>query len=242
MAFIKIIIMKKTILFLLFICHFSYSQTIEFITKLDTLQKPKYQEFICINDATDTAKLIKVAQIKVSGSIENPTQLFLKIKTEAQKLGANAFRFNDFKKNEDNSAELILDVYFSNDEILETNFKNIPKNKIYVFGDDNLLSTKSQNYKVDGIKYEIGAGQYKEFSVKVGEEVKINKGGFTGMTIWIKGIEEKSSSFINFSGANVTGAAYNPYNRGVGISINTGFINKMEPNIALFLLKIFKEQ
>ena len=234
--------MKNTILFLLFICHFSYSQTIEFITKNDTLQKPKYQQFIYINDATDTSGLIKVAQIKVSGSLENPKLLFLTINSEAQKIGANSFRFNDFKKNEDNSAELILDVYFSTDEILETNFKNIPKNKIYIFGDDNLLRTKSQNYKIDGVKYEIGSGQFKEFSVKVGEELKINKGGFTGMTIWIKGIEDKSSTFINFSGANVTGASYNPYNRGVGISINTGFINKMEPNIALFLLKIFKEQ
>ena len=234
--------MKKITLFLLFICQISYSQTIEFLTKNDTLQKPKYQEFIYINDATDTIGSIKVARIKASGGFENPTQLFLKIKSESQKLGANSFRFNEFKKNEDNSAELILDVYFSTDEILETNFKNIPKNKIYIFGDDNLLSTKSQNYKVNGVKYEIGAGQFKEFSVKIGEEMKINKGGFTGMTIWIKGIEDKSSTFINFSGANVTGASYNPYNRGVGISINTGFINKMEPNIALFLLKIFKEQ
>lgn len=234
--------MKNTIVFLLFICHFSYSQTIEFLTKNDTLQKPKYQEFIYINDATDTVGSIKVARIKASGGFENPTQLFLKIKSESQKLGANSFRFNEFKKNEDNSAELILDVYFSTDEILGTNFKNIPKNKIYIFGDDNLLSNKSQNYKVNGIKYKIGSGQFKEFSVKVGEELKINKGGFTGMTIWIKGIEDKSSTFINFSGGNVTGASYNPYNRGVGISINTGFINKMEPNIALFLLEIFKEQ
>lgn len=233
--------MKKIIVFLLFISHFSYSQTIEFITKNDTLQKPKYPQFIYIDDATDPVELIKVARIKVTGSIENPRLLFLTINAQAQKLGANSFRFNDFKRNEDNSTELILDVYFSSDEILEANFKNIPKNKIYIFGDDNLLRTKSQNYKIDGVKYEIGTGQFKEFPVKVGEELKINKGGFTGMTIWITGVEDKPSTFLNFSGANVTGASYNPYNRGVGVSINTGFINKMEPNFALFLLKIFKE-
>lgn len=233
--------MKKIIVFLLFISHFSYSQTIEFITKNDTLQKPKYPQFIYIDDATDPVELIKVARIKVTGSIENPRLLFLTINAQAQKLGANSFRFHDFKRNEDNSAELILDVYFGSDEILEANFKNIPKNKIYIFGDDNLLRTKSQNYKIDGVKYEIGTGQFKEFPVKVGEELKINKGGFTGMTIWITGVEDKPSTFLNFSGANVTGASYNPYNRGVGVSISTGFINKMEPNFALFLLKIFKE-
>ena len=75
--------MKNTIVFLLFICHFSYSQTVEFITKNDTLQKPKYQQFIYINDATDTSGLIKVAQIKVSGSLENPKLLFLTINSEA---------------------------------------------------------------------------------------------------------------------------------------------------------------
>lgn len=234
--------MKKIILFLLFVSHFSYSQTVEFISKNDTLQKPKYPQFIYINDTTDTAELIKVARIKVTGSIENPRILFLTINMEAQKLGANSFQFIDFKRNEDNTAELILDVYFGTDEILEANFKNIPKNKIYIFGDDNLMRTKSQNYKIDGVKYVIGSGEFKEFSVKVGEELKINKGGFTGMTIWITGVEDKPSTFINFSGTNVTGASYNPYNRGVGVSINTGFINKMEPNFALFLLKIFKEQ
>jgi len=234
--------MKKIILFLLFVSHFSYSQTVEFISKNDTLQKPKYPQFIYINDTTDSAELIKVARIKVTGSIENPRLLFLTINMEAQKLGANSFRFINFKKNEGDTAELILEVYFSSDEILEANFKNIPKNKIYIFGDDNLMRSKSQNYKIDGVKYEIGSGEFKEFSVKVGEELKINKGGFTGMTIWITGVEDKPSTFINFSGTNVTGASYNPYNRGVGVSINTGFINKMEPNFALFLLKIFKEQ
>ena len=234
--------MKKIILFLLFVSHFSYSQTVEFISKNDTLQKPKYPQFIYINDTTDAAELIKVARIKVTGSIENPRLLFLTINMEAQKLGANSFQFINFKRNEDNTAELILDVYFGTDEILEANFKNIPKNKIYIFGDDNLMRTKSQNYKIDGVKYVIGSGEFKEFSVKVGEELKINKGGFTGMTIWITGVEDKPSTFINFSGTNVTGASYNPYNRGVGVSINTGFINKMEPNFALFLLKIFKEQ
>ena len=234
--------MKKIILFLLFVSHFSYSQTVEFISKNDTLQKPKYPQFIYINDTTDSAELIKVARIKVTGSIENPRLLFLTINMEAQKLGANSFRFINFKKNEGDTAELILEVYFSSDEILEANFKNIPKNKIYIFGDDNLMRSKSQNYKIDGVKYEIGSGEFKEFSVKVGEELKINKGGFTGMTIWITGVEDKPSTFINFSGTYVTGASYNPYNRGVGVSINTGFINKMEPNFALFLLKIFKEQ
>ena len=234
--------MKKIILFLLFVSHFSYSQTVEFISKNDTLQKPKYPQFIYINDTIDSAELIKVARIKVTGSIENPRLLFLTINMEAQKLGANSFRFINFKKNEGDTAELILEVYFSSDEILEANFKNIPKNKIYIFGDDNLMRSKSQNYKIDGVKYEIGSGEFKEFSVKVGEELKINKGGFTGMTIWITGVEDKPSTFINFSGTNVTGASYNPYNRGVGVSINTGFINKMEPNFALFLLKIFKEQ
>lgn len=79
--------MKKIIVFLLFISHFSYSQTIEFITKNDTLQKPKYPQFIYIDDATDPVELIKVARIKVTGSIENPRLLFLTINAQAQKLG-----------------------------------------------------------------------------------------------------------------------------------------------------------
>ena len=79
------------------------------------------------------------------------------------------------------------------------------------------------------------------FEIKPDEEVKINKGGFAGMTLWVKRKAEGFSSFLNFSGIGLNGANYNP-NGGVGVSFNTGTINKIEPNLALALLKIYSQQ
>jgi len=218
------------------------SQTIEFIKKNDTLQRPKLQEFIYLFEDTVVSKSIFVAKIKATGSQKTPSHLFEKIKKAAQKIGSNTFKFESFKKTNADDAELILSVYFCDDSILDENFKSIPKNKIYIFGSQNLLENKVQTYKVQGEKFEIESGKFKSFEIKLGEEIKINKGGFTGMTLWISGEENKLSSFLSFSGIGVGGAAYNPYNGGVGLNFNTGTINRVEINLALLLLKIFEEQ
>lgn len=217
---------------------FMYSQNIQFIEKNDTLEKPKYQQFIYITENTSLVKSKQVAKIKVTGSLKDVANLFLTIKREAQKIGANSFKFESFNKIDSENGELILTTYYNEDDFFDDNFKNIPKNKVYVFGNQNLLENRSQGYKVNGEKFEIESGKFKEFEIKVGEELKINKGGFTGMSLWITGKEEGYCSFISFSGIGIVGAGFNPRGGG-GINITTGSINRIEPNMGFALLKIF---
>jgi len=235
--------MKKTfILLVLFISCSLYSQKIEFITKNDTLQKPAYQQFIYLCEATELTTLKLVAKVKSTGSLKNIALLFEKLKSETQKLGANAFRFESFKKVDTENGELVLSTYFCDDDTFDINFENIPKNKVYVFGNQNLTEQKTQSYKVNGNKCEITNGKYREFQVQLGEEIKINKGGLTGATFWTTGEENKSASFLNFGGIDFDGGNYNPGSNAVGVNINTGRISKIEPNLGLTLLKIFEEQ
>ena len=215
-----------------------YSQNIQFVEKNDTLEKPKYQQFIYITENTSLVKSKQVAKIKVTGSLKDVANLFLTIKREAQKIGANSFKFESFNKIDSENGELILTTYYNEDDFFDDNFKNIPKNKVYVFGNQNLLENRSQGYKVNGEKFEIESGKFKEFEIKVGEELKINKGGFTGMSLWITGKEEGYCSFISFSGIGIVGAGFNPRGGG-GINITTGSINRIEPNMGFALLKIF---
>ena len=215
-----------------------YSQNIQFVEKNDTLEKPKYQQFIYITENTSLVKSKQVAKIKVTGSLKDVANLFLTIKREAQKIGANSFKFESFNKIDSENWELILTTYYNEDDFFDDNFKNIPKNKVYVFGNQNLLENRSQGYKVNGEKFEIESGKFKEFEIKVGEELKINKGGFTGMSLWITGKEEGYCSFISFSGIGIVGAGFNPRGGG-GINITTGSINRIEPNMGFALLKIF---
>lgn len=220
-----------------------HSQEIEYLEKNDTLQKPKYIQFIYISDSTNLSTTKYVAKVKATGSLRNVTNLFLFLKAEAQKIGANSFRVDSFKRVDSLNGELILSMYYIDEEsdFFDVNFENLPKHKIYIFGNQNMVDAKTQSYKVNGEKHEIESGKFAVFEIKPDEEVKINKGGFAGMTLWVKRKAEGFSSFLNFSGIGLNGANYNP-NGGVGVSFNTGTINKIEPNLALALLKIYSQQ
>lgn len=235
-------IKKILILILLIVGNVTFSQKIEFIEKSDTLQKPKDKLFVYIFAETDLITSKFVAKVKSTGNLNEIYAIFQKLENAVQKIGANSFRFENFTKLEDNSAELTLSAYFCEDNIFEINIKSVPKNKVYIFGSQNLTEIKKQNFKINGEKYEIQSGNYKSFDVKIGKELKINKGGFTGMTFWIKGVEEKSATFLSFTGLGFGSVSYNPQFNAGGININTGRIDRIEPNFALTLLKIFQEQ
>lgn len=234
--------MKKLIIaLLLFSAGMARAQKIEFLEKNDTLQKPKWQQFIFLSENTDVSKSIFVAKAKATGSLKNITPLFELIRSETQNLGANSFRFESFRKLDAENGELILSAYFSEDALFDENFANIPKNKLYIFGSQNLSSDNSQNYKIDGQKQEIKAGEFKAYDLAFGNGTKISKGGITGMTLWITRSENDYSSFLSFSGIGIVGGGVSP-GGGAGIVINTGKINRVEPNLALLLMKIYSEK
>jgi hypothetical protein len=235
--------MKKTlILILLIVGNLSFCQKVEFIEKSDTIQKPKDKLFVYIFPETDLTTSKFVAKVKSTGNLNEIYSIFQKLENAVQKIGANAFRFDSFKRLDENTAELTLTAYFCEDNIFDINYKYVPKNKVFIFGSQNLSDFKKQNFKINGEKYEIQSGNYRAFDVKIGEELKINKGGFTGMTFWIKGIEDKSATFLSFTGLGLGGVSYNPQYGSAGININTGRIDRIDPSFALTLLKIFQEE
>lgn len=233
---------KIIIIFLLLFVNFSFCQKVEFISKNDTLNVNKDNYFGYLFPETDLSKAKLVAKVKGKGSLNTISGIFQRIKYDTTKIGANSFVVESYSKIDDNNVEMVLSTYYCSDEIFENNFKNVPKNFIYVLGSENFSSEKIQNFKINGEKHEISSGKYKKFDVKIGEELKINKGGFAGMTLWIKGEEEKGSTFLSFTGLGLMGGEYYPVNGGMGIAINTGRINLVEPNLGLLLLRVFEEQ
>lgn len=237
--------MKKFLpLLLLFVSNVFYAQNIEILQKGDTIQKPKYQQFTYLCDSTDISQAIFIARIKSSGSLKNVTHLYYSIKDKAQGMGANAYRLESFNKTDASNGELTLSGFFINDSIYNANYAYVPKDKIFIFGNDNLTETKTQGYKVQGEKQEISSGKYKVFPIGENAEIKINKGGFAGMTGWFRRTEYGHSKYLTFSGfgLNGGGASVGPGYNGVGVSFNTGSINHVEANLALALLKIYEEQ
>ena len=66
--------------------------------------------------------------------------------------------------------------------------------------------------------------------------MQINKGGFTGMTVWVKWKEGKSSTYLSLTGLGIGNATY-PYGS-VGASINTGRLNFIETDLGLLLTRL----
>lgn len=233
----KIIVILTLIFF-----NSSFCQDVEFISKNDTLNINKDDYFGYLFQETDLSKAKLVAKVRGKGKINNISEIFNKLKKVTTKIGANSFFVENYTRIDSENIEFVLSTYFCLDADFENNFKNVPKNFIFILGSENISSEKTQNFKVNGEKHEIISGKYKKFKVKIGEELKINKGGFAGMTLWISGQEEKGSTFLSFTGLGLMGGGYNPVNGGMGIAINTGRINRIEPNFGLLLLKIFEEQ
>jgi hypothetical protein len=236
--------MKKLIFVLMIIVgNITYSQKIEFLERLDTLEKPKEKLFVFLCPETDLTKSKLVAKIKATGTMNDVFSLFQKIKHEVQKIGANSFRFENFNKIRDENIELIISTYFSNESIFENNYKNIPKNRIFIFGNQNISDRKSQSFKINGEEHEIESGKFKEFNLKIGEQLKINKGGGkTGKTYWINGEEDKIATFFSFSGIGLIESTHKIETEMGIINVKADQFNIIDPNFGLTLLKIFEPQ
>jgi len=191
-------------------------------------------------EATPVSESIYVAKLSAKGSLKDPILLHSYIRMYAQRFGANSYKFESFNKRDATTGDLILSLYFSPDPILEANAASVPANKIYIFGDENLLSTKTQNFKINNSKSEIKAGHFIEINLAPDEQIRLSKGG--NMISFIA--DGSPSVFCSFSGLGVSGAQHvvSGQGQGIGINLSTGGILPVDSNLALLLLHIYSEQ
>jgi len=162
------------------------------------------------------------------------------LKAKAQELGANAFKLNSFKIiDSSNKKILILDTYYGTDTAINLNFKNHVKNIVYIFCDAE-KSDKTYSFKIDNDKKEIKGGTFYKYQNKEGQKVKINKGGFSGATLWINWKENKPATFLTLTGFGLGGAQL-PYNQQFGMSFNTGRINYIDGDLGHLLTALLTQ-
>ncbi len=217
------------------------AQTVEVINKSEFQPETKSKDFAFIEPTTDTTNIKYIATIKASGEGKKVDleMLFYKLKAKAQELGANAFKLNRFEKmGSSNISVLILDTYYGTDSALNLNFKNHEKNVVYIFGDSE-KSEKTYSFKIDNTKTEIKGGTFYKHHNKEGQEVKINKGGFTGATMWVKWEENKPATFLTLTGFGLGGAPV-PVGQ-IGMSFNTGRINYIDGNLGHLLVSLLTQ-
>ena len=243
---------RKTFYFLLFTFCFLplslFSQKVEVLERGEAtnLKKQTIIEYLYEEPEEDN-RIFFVATLKASG-FEDVAQLFDAVRFEAGRMGANCFRLEEYVPDENNSS-LTLRTYFALQDYLSENDQLKERNVIYVFGNDK-SDDGNISFKINGKKTKVKSREYFRYENGIGERAKISKGGFMGASVAIDGAENKPATYLTVSGfglapaggyveGHIGSVAYSGF--GVGISIATGKINYISPNLANLLLLIWKE-
>lgn len=234
--------MQRTILTLILIssCFLSFSQT-EIIRKSDKQFSVPGNDFAFIEAATDTNTLEFVATFKAVVKIDEGTQAaYFSIQEQAIKMGANSFRLNTHNRNDStNTLKLILDTYYGSDSAKMINFGHHEETAVIIFGDEDPNGDKIHSLKVNGKKKEFKSGTYFKYVLKEGEEVKINKGGISGMTMWFNYKKGSKATHLTMTGLGLGGGPV-PGDV-VGIAVNTGRFRHVPGDLGCLLKTILKQ-
>jgi len=232
--------MKKLILTtgLALIWLLSFSQT-ETLKKSNKEFSAPGNDFAFIEPNTDTTQLEFVATVRsIAKKGSGISKAYFASLEQANKYGANCFKLNSYNKNDSGEVILTLDTYFGNDSILSTNFNNHEATAVFIFGDENANGNETYSFKVNGDKKTIKSGTYYKQIIKPGEEIKINKGGITGMTVWFKYKEGRKATFLTLTGLGLGGPMPADI---IGVAFNTGRLNPVEGDLGCLLKNLLKQ-
>ncbi|MBL7901496.1 MAG: hypothetical protein JNK73_05825 [Bacteroidia bacterium] len=214
------------------------AQNVEVIHRAERFPEYEAETFTFIAPGADTSRLQYVATLRATGVGKNVSleMIYSKLKEKANSLGANAFQLLSFKRMDSiYKSILVMNMYFVSDSVLNLHRMLQEKNVVYIFGDTE-KSDKLQSFKIDDVKKEIKGGTYYRHQNAQGQEVKINKGGFTGATVWIKWKENKAATFLTLTGFGLSDAPVGQ----MGASIHTGRMNYLDENLGQLLVLLLK--
>lgn len=192
----------------------------------------------------DTTQIMFIATLRASMPLKQNaiSTLFFSISKNAKKLGGNCFKLNAYEIDKSTKQiVLTLDIFFAEDAILNMNFNKHVKNRIFVFGGEIASRNEMTRCKINDQEITILSGHYFEQVVEEGKQIKINKGGATGMTMWITCKQEEPASFLSLNGFNFGGGGVPPMGN-LGTSFNTGRINPIDGNLGYLLIQILEKQ
>ncbi|PTT39098.1 hypothetical protein DBR28_07700 [Chryseobacterium sp. HMWF028] len=232
--------MKKMITILLLqLFGWGYSQYVDVLEK-GKLENLSPQKFMIPLQNQENYQSAFVGRYKAHYPNTYLGHLFTAIADEAKSSGANAYHIVSFKEGDNqNESELVLDTYSIQDSDIKHQSSLIEKNRIYIMGEPVVNSGNTSKFKVNGEKKEVRDNTFATISLKENEEVKIVKGGITGMAVWVKWKPEQFNKFYSFSGIGVEGVGFGA--NGMGAAITTGRIYPVHQDLGYFLIQVLKE-
>ncbi len=219
-----------------------FSQFVEVLNQSTKKFKIPGNDFAYLESKSDTSEYDFVATIKVTDNKKsNIESLYNSALKKAKCIGANCFKFKSFAQSDtSNKVVLILDTYFGGDSLLDANFSLHAKNTVYIFCNDKINDSEFFNFKVNGEKQKIKSGTYFKAEIFESQEIELAKGGFLGMTMWLKWKKNRHADFFSLTGFGI-GGGWAGAGGSMGVSFNTGRFNPIDGNFGSLLTQILKE-
>jgi len=224
--------MKKfSLIALLFFAHTMFAQEVELLKEGSSL--PRIQAtapFNFLHHDVDTTTMMFVGTFRAYGVGAKSTieKFYNLIRAEALKNGANSFRLVTINRAEATaSGELVLETYFSSDEVIVKSKRFKEKNVVFVFSSELRSEQHTTSFRVNNEKQELHGGKYVRYELPAGEELKISKGGVIGASAIFAGKEGREALYLSLSGLGV-GPGVGATGNGVGVSFNAGSVNQMD--------------
>lgn len=144
----------------------------------------------------------------------------------AIKFSANAFKYIE-KEDLEDQISVTLNLFSANDELVGINQANSKINVIYFFGNDR---------KIQKFKIELNPNEIYRFELPKEQDLKINKGGFTGMTIFYRWKENQPVIFYAFGFGNLS--TFGDGDSSIGLMVSSGSILELKSDFAYLLMEI----
>ncbi|MES2837398.1 MAG: hypothetical protein V4667_07740 [Bacteroidota bacterium] len=237
-------LIKQIVISLLLFCSTEhlFCQEIIVLKSYSDRNIQRQNGFYYLNDSLISKKIIPIAQLKIT-DVDVKTNIEKLTKTIAVKsnsIGANSFKILEYN---DSLNFFLIEVCFLTEELVAENKMLQEKNMIYVFGNVKRLN-KNWNFKHNKLKISIKSGQYYKIDNNKEHSTRLNKGGFTGSTVWLESSPNKPSSYFTMSGFGLvdiysTNSPY--YHSATGIMFTTGKLRYLDESASRLLMKMLYE-
>jgi hypothetical protein len=225
------------------IAKINIAQNIEIVSKSNVKLQPydKAKGSVFIHPKMDTTLFQFVSAFEATGkdSMTAPGDLFLLIKTQGRKLGANCFKLKSYVYDTLNRPFISIDAYYGSESTLAINSSNYETNVVFIFCPEK-IGSDSFSLKINNETKTFNTTTYLKYTIAEGEELKISKGGFTGAKVRLKYKKEKAPIYLMVMGFGLGGGPLPPHGT-IGISFNTGQIRELTEDSGQFFVQVLKQ-
>jgi len=206
-----------------------------------------YEVFHFLADEIDIDSSRYIGRLRASEREDMATidELMNALRGKAFEMGANAFQIDRVVSSPDtNLVSVQLDIFEVSDSVVKRNENYFTNNMVYVFGDLD-PDDDSTSFELNEKSVAVAPLRYIAHQNEVGEKTTISIGGFlTGAKLTLQGEKGRPPTYWSLSEFGM-----GPYSGvgpgspgGFGVSINTGRVHPVNPNLGRFLVHVLEEQ